>query len=96
MRGILVTAFVFLALGLVVLFAFCHGNAGVQFAYPLAGSTVHVEFTTRGIAAIAGFILTVLGAFMLVIATIIALVGLRSASHAEHASIKHRESAFEE
>lgn len=96
MRGVLVTAFVFLAVGIGVLFAFCHGNSGVQFSYPLAGAMVHLDMTTRGIPAIVGFILTILGAFLLAVATLIALVGMARSNGGGSGRVKRRESAFEE
>ena len=95
MRGVLLTAVVFLVVGIGVLFYFCHGNTGVQFAYPLAGAMVHVEFTTRGFPAVLGVILTILGAFLLIIATLIALIGMRR-GNGSHGPVKRRESAFEE
>jgi hypothetical protein len=76
-----------------VLFAFCHGNTGVQFAYPLSAASIHIDMTTTGIPAIAGFVLTVLGAFLLIVATIIALFGMRRSNGGP---VKRRESAFEE
>jgi hypothetical protein len=94
-RGVLVTAFVFLAVGIGVLFAFCHGNSGVQFSYPLAGAMVHLNMTTRGIPAILGLILTILGAFLLLVATLIALVSM-ARSNSSRGPMKRRESAFEE
>lgn len=95
MRGILVTAVVCLAVGIGVLFAFCHGNTGVQFAYPLSAASVHVDITTNGIPAILGLILTVLGAFLLIVATIIALATMRR-GNGENGAVKRRENAFEE
>lgn len=94
MKGVLVTAVACLAVGIGVLFAFCHGNTSVQLASPLSAASVHVDLTTTGIPAILGLILTVLGAFLLIIATIIALFGMRRGGN--HGPLKRRESAFEE
>jgi predicted RND superfamily exporter protein len=94
-RGVLVTAVVCLAAGLWVLFAFCHGTTGVQFGSSLSAASVHVDITTTGIPAVLGLGLTVIGAFLLTVATIIALVGMRR--HAvDNSPTKRRENAFEE
>ena len=95
MRSVLVTAVVCLAVGLGVLFAFCHGTTGVQFAYPLSGASVHIDVTTMGLPATAGSVLTVIGAFLLIVATGIALVGM-GRDKASNTPTKRRESAFEE
>ena len=94
MRGVLVIAVLCLAVGIGVLFAFCHGNTGVQFAW-LSAASVHVDITTTGIPAIVGVVLTLFGAFLLIIATIIALFGMRR-GNGSHGPMKRRESAFEE
>ena len=94
MRGVLIFAVVCLAVGIGVLFAFCHGNTGVQFAYPLSAASVHIDMTTTGIPAIGGFVLSMLGVFLLIVATIIALVTIRG--DGTRGPIKRRESAFEE
>ena len=95
MKGVLVTAVVCLSTGIGVLFAFCHGNTGVQFAYPFSAASVHVDITTTGVPAIAGLILTIGGVMLLMVATIIALIGLFSRD-GEMGPIKRRDSAFEE
>ena len=95
MRGVLITSVVCLAIGVGVLFAFCHGNTGFQFAYPLSGASVHIDITTTGIPAIVGLILAVAGAFLLIVATIIAVIEtLRDDGKTR--PMKRRESAFEE
>lgn len=95
MRGVLVTAVICLAIGLGVLFGFTHGTMGAKLASPLSAASVHVDITTNGIPAILGLGFTVIGAFLLIVATIIALVGMRR--HAiDNTPTKRRESAFEE
>lgn len=97
MRGVLVTAVICLAAGLGVLFGFTHGTTGFTFDVPAsaASTSLHIDITTTGIPAILGLGLTVIGAFLLIVATIIALVGTRR--HAvDNAPTKRRESAFEE
>ena len=95
MKGVLVAAVLSLAIGLWVLFAFCHGTTGLQFAYPISGASVHIDITTTGAPAIIGLGLTVLGAFLLLVATIIALIELFRRGN-EYGHIKRRESTFEE
>jgi hypothetical protein len=77
-----------------VLFAFCHGTTGFQFALPLSAASIHIDITTTGFPAVAGVGLTIFGAFLLIVATVIALAGLRS--YGDHGPTKRRESAFEE
>ena len=95
MRGVLVTAVLCLAVGLGVLFAFTHGTTGVQLASPLSAASLHVDITTTGIPAIVGLGLTVIGAFLLVVATIIALVSMRHRG-GDRGPVKRREATFEE
>ena len=94
MRGVLVIAVICLAVGIGVLFAFCHGNTGLQFAYPVSSSSLHIDITTTGIPAVIGFVLTMLGAFLLIVATLIALFTMRR--NGNRGPIKRRETAFEE
>ena len=95
MRGVLVVAVICLAVGIGVLFAFCHGATGVQLASPISAASVHLDITTTGIPAIVGLVLTMLGAFLLIVATIIALAGMRG-NGGNHGPLKRRENAFEE
>ena len=95
MRGVLVTAVVCLAAGIGVLFAFCHGTTGVQFAYPFSAASVHVDITTTGFPAVLGYILTVVGAILLIVSTIVALIGMFRRTD-QGGPIKRRENAFEE
>ena len=95
MRGVLVTSVVCLGVGVWVLFAFCHGTTGLQFAYPISGASVHIDITTTGAPSVIGVGLTVLGAFLLIVATVIALIGLFR-RQGNYGPIKRRENAFEE
>ena len=95
MRGVLITAVICLAVGLWVLFAFCHGTTGLQFASPISAASVHVDITTTGAPAMIGIALTLLGAFLLIVATIIALIGVFRRD-SNYGPIKRRENAFEE
>ena len=95
MKGILVTAVVCLAAGLFVIFSFCHGTTGLSFAYPLSGCSIHIDITTTGAGVPGAIGLTLIGAFLLVVATIIALIGMFRRK-SEDTPTKHREAAFEE
>lgn len=81
--------------GLGLLFAFCHGATGMQFAFPFSAASLHIDVTTTGLPAVAGCALTALGAFLLIVATLIALVGMAQ-SRGDRRPIKRRENAFEE
>jgi hypothetical protein len=95
MKGVLVTAVVCLAAGLFVIFYFCHGTTGLSFAYPPSGCSIHIDITTTGVGVPGAVGLTLLGAFLLIIATIIAVIGMfRRRSDME--PTKRRETAFEE
>ena len=95
MKGILVTGVVCLAAGLFVIFNFCNGTTGLSFAYPLSACSIHIDITTTGIGVPGAVGLTLLGAFLLIVATIIALVGMLR-RNGEYPPTKRRESAFEE
>ena len=94
MRGVLITSVFCLAVGLGVIFVFCHGTTGIQFASPFSAASLHIDITTTGIAAIVGLVLTALGAFLLIVATIIALAGIRPGGDGR--PLKRRENACEE
>jgi hypothetical protein len=95
MKGVLVTAVVCLAAGLFVIFNFCHGTTGLSFAYPLSGCSIHIDITTTGAGVPGAVGLTLIGAFLLIVATIIALVGMFRRK-SDTAPTKRRETAFEE
>ena len=95
MKGTLVVAVLCLAAGIGILFAFCHGTTGLSLAYPLSGASVHFDITTTGIPAIVGLVLSVLGTFLLFVATIIALAGMFR-SKRDGGLLKRRDTAFEE
>ncbi|HKD59007.1 MAG TPA: hypothetical protein VKB47_01035 [Terracidiphilus sp.] len=95
MKASLVVAVLCLAAGIGILFAFCHGTTGLSLAYPLSGASVHIDITTTGIPAIVGLVLSVLGTFLLFVATIIALAGMLR-SKRDGGLRKRRDTAFEE
>ena len=70
----LIGAGVFLGFGLWLLFAFCHGNVGVGFALPVAGTKFNMDVTTMGVPALIGMPVTLIGIILLVIALLLAIV----------------------
>jgi hypothetical protein len=94
-KSVLVVAVCCLAAGLFVIFYFCNGTTGLSFAYPLSACSIHIDITTTGIGVPGAVLLTLLGAFLLIVATIIALVGLLR-RNSEYPPSKRREAAFEE
>lgn len=76
MKGVLIVAVVFLAGGVGMIFGFCSGTTGFDFGLPLSGTSLHLDITTTGVPALAGMALTGMGAFLLIIATVIALVAV--------------------
>jgi hypothetical protein len=94
-KGVLVVGVLCLAAGIGVIFGFCNGTTGLQFGYPLSASSIHIDITTTGVGVPAAVGLTLLGSFLLIVATIIALVGLLRRNGA-YPPTRRRESAFEE
>ena len=74
MRIFLILSVLCLAVGVGVIFAYCHGSTNFDFAYPLAGSKLHLDVTTTGVPALAGIFLTLIGSFLLAVVWVIALV----------------------
>jgi hypothetical protein len=72
---VLIAAVVFLAVGLWVLFNYCHGTTGFNVGIPVSATSVHIDLTTTGVPALVGVPLAGLGALLLVIAFLGALVG---------------------
>ena len=95
MRGLLVVAVACLAAGLFVIFYFGHGESAVSLAYPLSGASVHIDITTTGVGVPGAVGLTFTGAFLLIVATVIALIGMFRRERDIPPS-RHRDSAFEE
>ena len=95
MKGVLVFAVVCLAAGIGVIFGYCNGTTGLQFGYPLSVSSIHIDITTTGAGVPIAVGLISIGAFLLIIATIIALVGMFR-GRGGNTPVKRRASAFEE
>ena len=75
MKGILIVAVVCLAAGVGLIFGYCDGTTAFNFGLPLSATSLHIDITTKGLPALAGLGLTAAGAFLLIVATMIALVG---------------------
>lgn len=98
MKGVLLVAVVCLGAGLGVVFGYCNGTTGLSFAYPLSGSSVHIDITTTGSGVPVAVGLVGVGTFLLVIATILALIGMFRSEDDDTPDrpSRRRESAFEE
>lgn len=96
MKGVLVTAVACLTAGLFIIFYFCHGTTGVQFGSTLSECAIHIDITTTGIGVPVAIGLVAIGAFLLIVATLIALIGMFRSRRAVAPATKHRASAFEE
>ena len=96
MRGVLVTAVACLAAGLFVIFYFCHGTTGLQFGYPLSACSIHIDITTTGAGVPGAVGLVSIGAFLLIVATVIALIGMLRSKREVVPTTRHRDSTFEE
>jgi len=94
-KGVLVTAVVCLAVGIGVFLGYCHGTTGFQFSDSISAVSIHLDITTTGVAAIVGLVLTLAGAFLLTVATVIALIAIFRRK-GESGPMKRRENAFEE
>src|SRR5580692_3958457 len=70
----LIVSVLLLAAGLALILVYCHGNTNLSAAYPLSGSTLHVELTTAGPAVLGGILLTALGLLLLAWAFLAAIV----------------------
>jgi len=75
-KGLLVISVICLAIGVGLIFGYCSGTAGLSFGDSLSGSTIHIDITTAGIPMLCGVVLTGGGTFLLVIAWVIAFIGL--------------------
>ncbi|MGA8090787.1 MAG: hypothetical protein WCA10_26165 [Terracidiphilus sp.] len=96
MKGVLVTAVACLAAGLFVIFYFCHGTTGVQFGTALSECSIHIDITTTGAGVPGAVGLVSIGSFLLIVATVIALIGMFRRKRDVAPTTRHRDSAFEE
>jgi len=70
----LLLAVLVLGCGLWVLFAYCHGTAGLAFALPVSGSSVMLDLKTTGAPVLFGIPLTALGVVLLLVAIVSAIM----------------------
>jgi hypothetical protein len=61
----LILGMVLFAVGLGLTLGYCHGNAGLNVAYPFAGSLLKLNLETYGPAAVGGPLVTLLGLIVL-------------------------------
>lgn len=76
MRPLAIVSILCFAAGIAVIFAFCTGTSGLSVAFPMSASSLHFNVTTNGPAALGGAALTFIGALLLVITWLVAIVGL--------------------
>lgn len=70
----LLLAVLFLGCGLWALFAYCHGTAGLNFAFPVSASSVMLDLKTTGAAVWIGIPLTALGVILLIVSIVSAVM----------------------
>ena len=71
----LIASVLALAAGLSLLLSYCSGSTSLSAAYPLSSSTIHMDITTTGPAALGGIALCAVGLLLLVWALLAAIVG---------------------
>lgn len=74
--GPIIVAVLFLAAGLTLIFAYGHGTAGANAAYPMSAASVNLSIATTGPAAMGGLALLGLGSVVLAWAMLCAFVEL--------------------
>jgi hypothetical protein len=94
-KGVLVVGVACLAAGLFVIFYFCNGTTGLQFGWPLSACSIHIDITTTGAGVPFAVAFTLIGAFLLIVAFVIALTGIFRRK-GEIVPTKRRDTAFEE
>jgi hypothetical protein len=72
-RSLLLVSVILLAVGISILFAYCNGTTSLSAGYPFSGTSLHLDVTTTGAPAVIGIPVTLLGAFLLIVAWILAL-----------------------
>jgi|HubBroStandDraft_5_1064220.scaffolds.fasta_scaffold195362_2 signal transduction histidine kinase len=82
-NGPLILAVLFLASGLITIFAYGVDTAGFNAAYPFSAANLNLSVTTYGPAAVGGLALTALGLLMLLWALVCAFIGLASGADSE-------------
>jgi hypothetical protein len=75
-KGLLVVSVLCLVVGVGLICGYCNGTTGMSLGYPVTGSSIHIDITTTGVPMLGGVVLTLGGAFLLVIAWVMAFIGL--------------------
>ncbi len=75
-------AVLFLAIGIVWITSYWNGSVGLSAAHPVAGSTFTMNITVTGWPALGGVLLSVLGAVLLLISAVMAVVDIAGARRA--------------
>jgi hypothetical protein len=70
----LIGSVIFLAIGLGLIFGYCHGTIGLSGAIPVAGAAMEVSIKTTGWPAIVGVSATLIGVVLLIVALVQAVV----------------------
>ncbi|MGA7110299.1 MAG: hypothetical protein WBV28_20920 [Terracidiphilus sp.] len=95
MKPLLLLSVVLLAVGVGVIFGYCHGSTGFSFAYPFSGTSLHIDITTTGVPALIGVPLTLLGAFLGILAWFLALIQRRKEEVVDDLPPRRREEPFQ-
>lgn len=74
MRALIIISIACLAIGVGLIFYYCNGSTNFSFAYPLSGCSLRIDTTTTGVPALAGLLLTVFGAILVILTWLIALI----------------------
>ena len=74
MRALIIISIACLAIGVGLIFYYCNGSTNFSFGYPLSGTSLHIDTTTTGAPALIGLLLTILGAVLVIITWLIALI----------------------
>jgi hypothetical protein len=73
-RTLLIISVACAGIGVALIFGYCDGTTSFDFAYPLAATRLHLDITTKGVPALAGLLLSLIGSFLLAAVWVIALL----------------------
>ena len=74
MRALIIISIACLAIGVDLIFYYCNGSTNFSFAFPLSGTSLHIDITTTGAPALIGLLMTTLGAILVIITWLLALI----------------------
>ncbi len=97
----LIVAVALLATGVGLIVAYCQGATSMNAAFPFSGSTLHIDLTTNGPAAVGGLALIALGLLVMawsLLAAIVSQISLLVGREDRMDSIldRDREAGFED